>query len=101
MGCCDGERKTCRLPVAIEGPSLIYNKDLLPIPPKTWEELPTIHEKMKEQGKQAIMWDIKNAYFTWPLISSGGAFAFQKTPSGYDAKVTGINNDAGIKGLQF
>ncbi|MCX9510963.1 maltose/maltodextrin ABC transporter substrate-binding protein MalE, partial [Vibrio cholerae] len=88
-------------PVAIEGPSLIYNKDLLPIPPKTWEELPTIHEKMKEQGKQAIMWDIKNAYFTWPLISSGGAFAFQKTPSGYDAKVTGINNDAGIKGLQF
>ncbi|MCD9210505.1 maltose/maltodextrin ABC transporter substrate-binding protein MalE [Vibrio cholerae] len=88
-------------PVAIEGPSLIYNKDLLPIPPKTWEELPTIHEKMKEQGKQAIMWDIKNAYFTWPLISSGGTFAFQKTPSGYDAKVTGINNDAGIKGLQF
>ncbi|ENM3902968.1 maltose/maltodextrin ABC transporter substrate-binding protein MalE [Vibrio cholerae] len=88
-------------PVAIEGPSLIYNKDLLPIPPKTWEELPTIHEKMKGQGKQAIMWDIKNAYFTWPLISSGGAFAFQKTPSGYDAKVTGINNDAGIKGLQF
>ncbi len=43
-------------PVAIEGPSLIYNKDLLPIPPKTWEELPTIHEKMKGQGKQAIMW---------------------------------------------
>ncbi|KOO10060.1 sugar ABC transporter substrate-binding protein, partial [Vibrio xuii] len=47
-------------PMAIETPSLIYNKDLLPEPPKTWEELAAIDKKMKAKGKTAIMWDVKN-----------------------------------------
>lgn len=88
-------------PLAIETPSLIYNKDLLPAPPKTWEELSSIHKTMHEQGKKAIMWDVKNAYFTWPMISSGGAYAFEKTEGGYNEKKTGVNNQAGIDGLQF
>lgn len=88
-------------PLAIETPSLIYNKDLLPKPPKTWEELAAIEKKMAKQGKKAIMWDVKNAYFTWPMISSGGAYAFKKTKSGYNPQNTGVNNKAGMKGLQF
>lgn len=88
-------------PVAIETPSLIYNKDLLPNPPKTWEELESIHKEMAAQGKTGLMWDVKNAYFTWPMISSGGAFAFEKTATGYNAKSTGVNNAAGVHGLQF
>ncbi|USD67303.1 maltose/maltodextrin ABC transporter substrate-binding protein MalE [Vibrio sp. SCSIO 43136] len=88
-------------PLAIETPSLIYNKDLLPEPPKSWEELAQIDKQMKAQGKQAIMWDVKNAYFTWPMISAGGAYAFEKVEGGYNAAHTGVNNDAGIAGLQF
>jgi maltose/maltodextrin transport system substrate-binding protein len=88
-------------PMAIEAPSLIYNKDLLPEPPKTWEELANIHKKMQAENKTAIMWDVKNAYFTWPMISSGGAYAFEKVAGGYNGAKTGVNNEAGIKGLQF
>ncbi len=88
-------------PMAIETPSLIYNKDLLPEPPRTWEELASIHKQMQAQGKESIMWDVKNAYFTWPMISSGGAFAFEKVDGGYNAAKTGVNNQAGIDGLQF
>ncbi|KHA59411.1 sugar ABC transporter substrate-binding protein [Vibrio variabilis] len=88
-------------PMAIEAPSLIYNKDLLPEPPKTWEELADIHKKMQAQNKTAIMWDVKNAYFTWPMISSGGAYAFEKVDGGYNGAKTGVNNEAGVKGLQF
>ncbi|KIE21635.1 sugar ABC transporter substrate-binding protein [Vibrio sinaloensis] len=88
-------------PMAIEAPSLIYNKDLLPEPPKTWEELADVHKKMQAQNKTAIMWDVKNAYFTWPMISSGGAYAFEKVDGGYNGAKTGVNNDAGVKGLQF
>jgi len=47
------------------------------------------------------MWDVKNAYFTWPMISSGGAYAFEKVAGGYNGAKTGVNNEAGIKGLQF
>ena len=88
-------------PVAIETPSLIYNKDLLPNPPQTWEEVALIDKEMQKQGKRAIMWDVKNAYFTWPMISAGGGYAFQKNKFGYNADVTGVNNQASIKGLQF
>ncbi|CAV25466.1 maltose/maltodextrin ABC transporter substrate-binding protein MalE [Vibrio sp. 10N.222.54.F12] len=93
--------KVVGYPLAIEAPSLIYNKDLLPNPPKTWEELADIQKEMAKQNKKAIMWDVKNAYFTWPMISAGGAFAFEKTATGYDAKSTGVNNAAGVRGLQF
>ncbi len=88
-------------PLAIETPSLIYNKALIKEAPKTWEELVEINKQMQAQGKQAIMWDIKNAYFTWPMISASGAYAFKTTETGYDANDTGVNNTKGVQGLQF
>lgn len=88
-------------PVAIESPSLIYNKDLLPVPPKTWEELYAIEKEMAAKGKKAIMWDVKNAYFTWPMISANGGYAFKKTDTGFDGKQIGVNNAAGMAGLSF
>ena len=88
-------------PMAVESPSLIYNKDLLPEPPKTWEELYAIEKQMQAKGKKAIMWDVKNAYFTWPMISANGGYAFKKTESGFDGKQVGVNSDAGIAGLSF
>ncbi|UTV29868.1 maltose/maltodextrin ABC transporter substrate-binding protein MalE [Photobacterium atrarenae] len=95
------EGKLVGYPVAIESPSLIYNKDLLPEPPKTWEELYAIDKAMKAKGKTAIMWDVKNAYFTWPMISANGGYAFKKTETGFDGKQIGINSDAGVAGLSF
>ncbi|GAM77551.1 maltose/maltodextrin ABC transporter [Vibrio ishigakensis] len=88
-------------PLAIEAPSLIYNKALIKEAPKTWEELVEINKQMQAQGKEAIMWDIKNAYFTWPMISASGAYAFKTTETGYDANDTGVNNAKGVQGLQF
>ncbi|MGR5500388.1 maltose/maltodextrin ABC transporter substrate-binding protein MalE [Vibrio sp. DNB22_10_4] len=87
-------------PLAIEAISLIYNKDLLPKPPKSWEELPAIHAKMKAQGKDTIMWDVKNAYFTWPIVSAG-TYSFAKTPQGHNANDTGINNQRAQDNLAF
>ena len=87
-------------PLAIETPSLIYNKDLLPEPPKAWEELPAIHKAMAEQGKKAIMWDVKNAYFTWAMISAG-TYSFKKTATGYNAEDTGVNSKEAQQGMAF
>ncbi|MGF1873501.1 maltose/maltodextrin ABC transporter substrate-binding protein MalE [Photobacterium indicum] len=88
-------------PVAVESPSLIYNKDLLAEAPATWEELIAIEKEMKAKGKKAIMWDVKNAYFTWPMISANGGYAFKKTENGFDGKQVGVNSEAGIAGLSF
>ncbi len=88
-------------PIAVEALSLIYNKDLLPNPPKSWEEISEIDKKLKKDGKSAIMWNLKEPFFTWPLIAADGGYAFKFNNGSYDVKDTGVNN-AGSKGaLQF
>ena len=88
--------KTYGYPVAVEAISLIYNKALLPTPPKTFEEIATIDETLKKDGKRAIMWAYDVPYFTYPLAAANGGYAFKKTATGYDVRDTGLNN-AGAK----
>ncbi|MCE2596147.1 maltose/maltodextrin ABC transporter substrate-binding protein MalE [Motilimonas cestriensis] len=87
-------------PVAVESLSLIYNKDLLPNPPKTWEEIAELNKKFKAQGKSAIMWNLQEPFFSWPLIAADGGYAFKAKDGGYDIKDTGVNNKGAQAGLQ-
>ena len=59
-------------PVAIEAVSLIYNKDLVKTPPKTFEEIFAMDKKFVAQGKKAILWDYTNTYFTMPMLAANG-----------------------------
>lgn len=83
-------------PVAVESLSLIYNKDLVPNPPKNWEEVAKLNAKLQKDGKSAIMWNLKEPYFTWPLMAADGGYAFKYTADGYDVKNAGINT-AGVQ----
>jgi maltose/maltodextrin transport system substrate-binding protein len=83
-------------PVAVESLSLIYNKDLVPNPPKSWEEVAEIDAQLKKDGKSAIMWNLKEPYFTWPLMAADGGYAFKYGAEGYDVKDAGIAKD-GVK----
>lgn len=93
--------KQIAYPIAIEAISLIYNKDLVPNPPKTWEEIEQLDKDLQAKGKKAIMWNLQEPYFTWPVVSSQGAYAFKTNANGYDVKDIGVNNEGAIKGLQF
>ncbi len=88
-------------PVAIEALSLIYNKDLTPEAPKSWEEILELDKKLKKEGKNAIMWNLAEPYFTWPVVASNGGYAFKYVSGSYDANDIGVNNEGAQKGLQF
>lgn len=89
-------------PVAIEALSLIYNKDLVPVPPKNWEDIAAIDAKLKKQGKSAIMWNLKEPYFTWPLMAADGGYAFKYTKGkGYDIKDTGVDKKGVKQAMSF
>ncbi|MEZ8968553.1 maltose/maltodextrin ABC transporter substrate-binding protein MalE [Vibrio breoganii] len=90
------EGKTIGYPVAIEALALIYNKDLVPNPPKTWEEIAALDAELAKDGKKAIMWNLKEPYFTWPLMAANGGYAFKHTDAGYDVKDVGIDKQ-GVK----
>ncbi|OOF51046.1 maltose ABC transporter substrate-binding protein MalE [Rodentibacter genomosp. 1] len=88
-------------PVAIEALSLIYNKDLTPEAPKSWEDILELDKKLKKEGKNAIMWNLAEPYFTWPVVASNGGYAFKYANGRYDANDIGVNNEGSQKGLQF
>ena len=89
-------------PVSIEAIALICNKDIVPQAPKTFEELIALDDKLKGEGKRAIMWDYNNAFFSYPLLSANGGYAFKRKADGsYDVKDTGVNNEGAKMGVKF
>ena len=94
--------KTWGYPIAIEAISLIYNKDLVPNPPKTFEEIFALDKKLAAKGKKAILWDFNNTYFSWPLLGANGGYAFKQKPDGsYFGKDTGVNNAGALVGAEM
>jgi maltose/maltodextrin transport system substrate-binding protein len=88
--------KTWGYPMAVEAVGLIYNKDLVPTPPATFEEIPNLD---LPDGVSPILWDYNNTYFTFPLLMANGGYAFQKDAAGsYDPADTGVNNEGARMG---
>ncbi len=88
-------------PVAVEALSLIYNKDIIKEAPKTWEEIPALDTQLRAKGKRAIMWNLQEPYFTWPIIAADGGYAFKYEDGKYNIKDTGVDNAGAQAGLQF
>ena len=94
--------KTWGYPLSIEAVALVYNKALVPNPPKTFEEIAALDKKLAAGGKKAILWDYNNTYFTWPLLAANGGYAFKLKADGtYDPADTGVNNAGALKGADL
>lgn len=93
--------KLVAYPIAIEALSLIYNKDLVPNPPKNWEEVATLDKALQKKGKRAIMWNLREPYFTWPVLAADGGYAFKFNGQQYDPKDIGINNEGAHRAMNF
>ncbi|MGF1687101.1 maltose/maltodextrin ABC transporter substrate-binding protein MalE [Photobacterium japonica] len=88
-------------PIAVEALSLIYNKDLVAKPPKNWEDIAELDKQLQKDGKKAIMWNVREPFFTWPIITADGGYAFKFTAEGYDVKDVGLNNRGAKNGMNF
>lgn len=93
--------KLIAYPIAVEALSLIYNKDLVATPPKTWEEIPALDKELKAKGKSALMFNLQEPYFTWPLIAADGGYAFKFENGKYDVKDVGVDSTGAKAGLTF
>ncbi len=94
--------KTWGYPISIEAVALVYNKALVPTPPKTFDEVIALDKKLSAQGKKAILWDYNNTYFTWPLLAANGGYPFKLKADGtYDAADSGVANAGAVKGAEM
>ena len=93
--------KTWGYPISIEAVALVYNKALVPTPPKTFDEVIALDKKLSAQGKKAILWDYNNTYFTWPLLAANGGYPFKLKADGtYDPADSGVANAGAVQGAE-
>jgi maltose/maltodextrin transport system substrate-binding protein len=86
-------------PIAIEAIGLIYNKQLVPVPPTTFDEVIELDRKLAPQGRRAILWAYNNSFFTWPLLAGPGGYIFGRDAQGnFDPKQVGINQPGALQG---
>lgn len=86
-------------PMALEVVSLLYNKDLVANPPATLAELKAEHHRLSAQGIEAISWDYKNVYFSWPLVAGSGGYSFGLENQVYDLSDVGVATNGAIRAV--
>jgi len=89
-------------PIALETVTLIYNKALLDAPPPIeLSQLAGIDEAMKRShpGVITILWDPRSAYYTWPILASGGGFVFGPNGTDYDLRNVGVATPGAVDAL--
>ena len=89
-------------PLSVEALGLICNKKLVPNAPENWEDFAKLDDELQKQGAHAVFWEYTTPYFSYPLISAQGGYAFRKGLDGfYDVTETGIANDGAKAGFRF
>ncbi len=94
--------RTWGYPIAIETTGLIYNKSLVPVPPKSFDEVIQLDRKLQGQGKRAILWHYNKSFFSWPVLAGAGGQIFGRDARGdFNAAQVGVNNEGALAGAQM
>lgn len=72
------------MPYGTENIALLYNKDLVPTPPKTWCELLQIARALTDPAAGRYGYIVQNPdpYHWFPMLSACGGYIFGKNPDG-------------------
>jgi len=89
------------VPYATENVALVYNKDLVPEVPATFEELLVLAKSLTdlEAGKYGFLIQQPDPFHTFALHSAGGGYIFGKDAEGVlDPCDLGLDNEGSIAG---
>lgn len=86
------------LPYVSEAIALYYNKDLVPTPPTTWDELKTMATDLQDAGTvdQGYCLQKGDPYHTYPILTGFGGYIFGENADGsYNPENVGLDTDGG------
>jgi len=92
------------VPIAVEAIALFYNRDLLPTPPRTWEELIRTSLRLTDRarGQFGFVLQQNDPYHSYPIFSGSGGFIFRQLPDGtFNPHALGLDSPGGIAGAQL
>jgi len=89
-------------PVAVEAITLVYNRALVAAAPRSFDEVLALDDRLKAQGRRALLWDYTNTYFTWPLLAAHGGYPFRVRADGtVDGRDTGVHHPGALPGARL
>jgi len=102
LAACRVQETQYGLPVLADSVALIYNRDLVPDPPQTWDELMAIAKSLTDP--EADRWGL-----VLPLLSQVHVYPFMQGYGGYlfacatecDPTDIGLNHEGSVRGVQF
>ena len=79
-------------PVSLEAIGLLYNKDIIPKPPESFEEMLELNKKLAPKDINTIIWDQPNPYFSAPFFTANDGYVFKRENGTYNVKNTSLNS---------
>ena len=90
------------LPMYVEGPALIVNKDLVSDIPESLEAMIAAAQDLTVDDQFGFLYDIGNFYFSYVWINSMGGYVFGRDDAGdLSASDLGLDNEGAINGVNM
>ena len=91
------------MPQATENIAFIYNTDLVPTPPTTFDEVKTMSADIKAAGTQfGFLRQVGDPYHYYPIQTAFGGYIFGQNDDGsYNAEDLGLNSEGSVAALTW
>ena len=91
------------MPYATENLAFFYNTDLVPTAPTTWDEVKSVGEALKAEGKvEYIMAVTGTTYDAYPIFTAFGGYIFGRNTNGdWNPEDLGVDSPGMIEGVQW
>lgn len=91
------------MPQATENIALIYNTDLVPTAPATFDEVKTLSADIKAAGtKYGFLRQVGDPYHYYPIQTAFGGYIFGQNADGsYNAEDLGLNSAGSVAALEW
>jgi len=89
------------LPLFAESVALIYNKDMVPEPPTTWDDLVTKAAALTQGDTYGFGFPILEDYHIGGFFMGFGSYIFKYANGTFDTNDIGLNNDGGVEAAKF
>lgn len=90
------------IPYDVSTVALIYNTDLWPKAPKTFEELIEWSQIRRQEGEYGLLWPMENFYYSYAFIAGFGGYVFGKNDDGqWNPEDIGLANEETENALEL
>jgi len=86
------------MPLFVEGPALLYNRDLVAQLPDSYEAFVQLSRTLTTSDTFGFLYDIDNFYFAYSWLSTFGGYVFGRTDGTLDPTDVGLANEGAVRG---